>query len=315
MSAELCLEVARQMPGNGTYAFGEPANYEAAVEEAKIELLVTEGGKFEAVLTRARLNQLWLSRSRETLASVAYVALRSDLIFVTFPTGPPPPIWGGRELQPGEIVLHSRGGRMHQRTVASSEKGLIAVTPEHLALWSRALTEKEVVVPPVARIIRPATRARSRLSYLHASACGLVETSPATIAHPEVIRALEQELIRALINCLTPDDQAPVRSFRPRRMALMNRFEDVLAAHHDRPLHVPELCIAIGVSERTLRTCCAEFLGMSPGRYLRLRQLKMVRTALQTADPTTTSVGAIARRYGETPSATLQARRRRSPRE
>ena len=45
MSAAVCLEVARQMPGNGTYAFGEPVSYEAAVEEAKIELLVMGGGQ------------------------------------------------------------------------------------------------------------------------------------------------------------------------------------------------------------------------------------------------------------------------------
>ena len=115
-------------------------------------------------------------------------------------------------------------------------------------------------------------------------------------------------------------------------MAVMIRFEDVLAAHRDRPIYMPELCIAIDVSERTLRTCCAEFLVMSPGRYLRLLQLKLARTALQTADATTTSVAAIARlygfaellpvaeplyrtAYGETPSTTSQVRRRASSRE
>lgn len=41
----------------------------------------------------------------------------------------------------------------------------------------------------------------------------------------------------------------------------MNRFEEALAAHRGRPLHMPELCAAIDVSERTLRLCCAEFLG------------------------------------------------------
>jgi AraC-like DNA-binding protein len=79
---------------------------------------------------------------------------------------------------------------------------------------------------------------------------------------------------------------------------------------------------ALGVSERTLRACCAEFLGMSPGRYIRLRRLNLVRAALRCADPATTSVGELARRYGfselgrfairyrtifgETPSATLR---------
>jgi AraC-like DNA-binding protein len=60
---------------------------------------------------------------------------------------------------------------------------------------------------------------------------------------------------------------------------------------------MPELCVEIGVPERTLRLCCAEFLGMSPSRYLRLRRLNMVRTELRRADPATARVAEIARRY------------------
>ena len=35
---------------------------------------------------------------------------------------------------------------------------------------------------------------------------------------------------------------------------------------------MPELSEIIGVPERTLRTYCAEFIGMSPNTYLQLRQ-------------------------------------------
>jgi len=136
---------------------------------------------------------------------------------------------------------------------------------------------------------------------------------------------LEQELIHALISCLRPDAPLETRPIRARRATVMNRFEQVMAAHPDRPLHVPELCMAIGVSERTFRACCAEFLGVSPAWYLRLRRLKLTRTALRNPDSAATSVAAVARRYGfrelgrfagmyravygEAPSATLRLRR------
>jgi transcriptional regulator GlxA family with amidase domain len=80
------------------------------------------------------------------------------------------------------------------------------------------------------------------------------------------------------------------------------------------------------VPERTLRSCCAEFLGVSPMRYLLLQRLNKARSALRRADPSTTSVTQIARShqfrelgrfavtyrttFGETPSATLCPKRR-----
>jgi len=318
------------MPGNGAYAFTEPGDYEASVCEAKIELVVTSGGRFKAALTRAELGQLHLLRSQEDLASIAYVGLRADMVFVGFPTlFSPPPVWGGQELRSGDIVFHGQGEPMHMRTAGSSEKSFIALEPEHLTFWSRTLTGTQVLPPTFARIIRPSRAILSRLRYLHASACRLVEKSPTTIAHPEVARAIEQELIHALMTCLRPDAPLETRPIRSRRAAVMNRFEGVLAAHPDRPLHIPELCSAIGVSERTLRVCCAEFLGITIGRYLRLRRLKLARTALRNPDSATTSVAEVARRYGfgelgrfagmyravygEAPSATLRLGRHQGP--
>jgi len=311
------------MPGNGAYAFTEPGDYEASVEEAKIELVVTGGGCFKAALTRAELDELHLLRSQEDLASVAYAALRTDWVFVAFPTRfDPPPVCGGQELRPGDIVFHSLGERVHWRAAGASGKGFIALRPERLAFWSHALTEAEVAPPNFARIVRPSGSAAKRLVRLHAAACRLVEESPQMIAHPEVRRALEQELIHALIACLRLDAELQVSPIKTRRAAVMARFEEALAAHPDRPLHMPELCLAIGISERTLRICSTEFLGMSPVRYLRLRRLKLARAALRRLDAATTSVAAVARRYGfgelgrfaslyravygETPSATLR---------
>jgi len=100
---------------------------------------------------------------------------------------------------------------------------------------------------------------------------------------------LEQELIHALVTCLAPEALMQTRLIGVRRTAVMSRLEDVLAAHTDRPLRVPGLCAETGVSERTLRLYCAESLGMSPARYLRLRHLKLARKSLLEVDSETAS--------------------------
>jgi len=160
------------------------------------------------------------------------------------------------------------------------------------------------------------------LLRLHSRACRLAEKRHKLIANPEVARALEQELLHALVNCLTADDAIGNLKTRRHHADVMVRFEDALTTHRGPQLNMPALCAAIDVPERTLRVCCTEFLGMSPTRYLLLRRLNMARSALRRADPATASVAEIARIYqfrepgrfavtyrtifGEMPSSTLR---------
>jgi len=160
------------------------------------------------------------------------------------------------------------------------------------------------------------------LKRLHAQACRLAETRSKILAHPEVARAIEQGLIQALVTCLTAAKVEQDGTAQRYHARIMIRFEEVLAEHLSWPLHMPELRELIGVTDRTLRSCCAEFLGISPGRYVLLRRLKHVRIALRNADPVRANVAEIARghgftelgrfagayraAFGETPSATLR---------
>jgi len=131
-------------------------------------------------------------------------------------------------------------------------------------------------------------------------------------------------LLHALVKRLTADDANGNLKTRRHHADIMVRFEDALTAHGGSQLNMPALCSAIGVPERTLRVCCTEFLDMSPARYLLLRRLNMVHSALRRADPETESVAEIARScqfqepgrfavtyrtiFGEMPSTTLRAR-------
>ena len=311
------------MAENGTATFASPDGYAAAIGVARVNLVVTGGSDFNGRLTWLNLGHLHVLQGRENLPRIGFFVLSPAHAFVSFPTNAGAPLtYGGIGLQFGDVVFHSRGERLHQRTIGEGQWGLISLPPAQLAACARALTGLKMISPPEGRVLRPSRTAARRLLRLHSKACRLVETRHELIANPEVARALEQELLHALVNCLTAGDAEGNPRTRQHHADIMVRFEDALAAHGEPHLNLPALCVAIGVPERTLRLCCTEFLGMSPTRYYLLRRLNMARSALRRADPATASVAEIARNhkfvelgrfaaayravFGEMPSSTLR---------
>ena len=104
--------------------------------------------------------------------------------------------------------------------------------------------------------------------------------------------------------------------------ALVERAEQLALADLDQPLHIPALCHALAVSERTLRKAFHETYGVPPCRQLRMLRLSQARHALLSADGNLATVTEIAtgfgfvelgrfsveyrKVFGESPSQTLQ---------
>jgi AraC-like DNA-binding protein len=294
----------------------------ASLGGSSANFIVTGGGDFRARLTSLNLRDLRVVRGSENLPRIAHISLPPDRVIFSFPTSAAPAIWNGFGLRFGDILFRGRGERTHQWTAGHSQWGLISLPPEQLAASYKALTISEITLPPLGRVLQPPRSTTARLLRLHARICRFAETSHELIVHPEVGRAMEQEILHALVNCLMADDaNANLKTMR-HRTDIMVRFEIALTAQLSPQLNMPELCADIGVTERTLRMCCTEMLGMSPTRYHLLRRLNMVRSALRRADPATVSVAEIALGYqffalgrfavtyrtifGETPRTTLQ---------
>jgi len=289
------------MPGSGTRTLLETDHFEASLRQAQIDILIALSSKFKGRLTWAELHDLQVLRCEEDFPRVAYVCLGPQLSFVTFPAHSGPlPIWGGTELRPGEIVFHGRGERLHQSTPGSFVWNVIALDPLQLQKYGRALSGKPFSLPSEGKILRPSPRDVARLRRLHAQVCRLAETKPKLLAHTEVARAIEQGLIQTLVACLTAASVQAEGPTKRRRARIMIRFEEVLAEHLSEPLLTTELCELIGVTERTLRSCCAEFLGMSPVRYVLLRRLSRARVALRDAAPDGANLLELVRGFGFT---------------
>jgi AraC-like DNA-binding protein len=312
-----------RMAQSGTATFANPVDYCAAVGAASLKLTVTGGGAFNARLSWLKLDHLFLLHGRENLPRIGFFSLSPKQAFVSFPTKPESPLtYGGFGLQFGDVVLHGHGERSHQRTNGESQWGLISLSHGGLAAYAKVLTGTTIISSPEGRVLRPSHSTAGRLLRLHRKVCRLVETRQELIANPEVARALEQELLQALVDCLAAGDVSGHRKRQRQHADIMIRFEDALASYSEPHLNLRALCSAIDVPERTLRMCSAEVLGMSPTRYHLLRRLNGARSELLNADPETTSVTKIANNhqfielgrfavayrtvFGEMPSATLR---------
>jgi transcriptional regulator GlxA family with amidase domain len=85
-----------------------------------------------------------------------------------------------------------------------------------------------------------------------------------------------------------------------RRLKTIARLRELLETKQDWPLNMADICAATGVSERTLRVCCNEYLATSPARYLRLQRMQLARDALMRGDRTIVTVSRIAADFGFT---------------
>ena len=136
-----------------------------------------------------------------------------------------------------------------------------------------------------------------RLQRLHSAVVHLAHEVPDVLELPEVTKTLGAELTHILVRCLADGHSLELTTSRGRASAFQ-RFVSFLEKNPNRPLHLLEICTAIGVAERTLRAACEEFLGMGPIRYLTLRRMHQVRRALRHSDPSTTTVTQIVMDHG-----------------
>ena len=161
------------------------------------------------------------------------------------------------------------------RTASHASWGAMSLTPADLAAAGRAILGCELSAPAATRRLRPAPALMSRLLELHREAGRLATTSPQLLSRPGVAHALEQQLVHAMVHCLADGTGIEASVGNRGHAATLARIENLLAANVDQPLYVAEICATVGVSERTLRLCCQEHLGMGPKRYLWLRRMNL----------------------------------------
>jgi len=258
------------VPRSVASVFGNPDDFQAALRaDGVLSLPIIGRGQFRARLTQVELNHLRLAAGEEQLSRIAFVAVSADTVLVSFPLGDrPAPIWGGMRMQAHEIITLAPGHRVYARIDGPCRWGSIGLPGDDLARYGRALTGTDFAVPPIARW-RPPRAALRQLHHFHRAAIRAAETRSRVLVDNQAANGLKQQLIHALVECLSAGSVDEETEAACRHRDILARFEDLL---QDRPApDIAEICAALGISERELRQCCEEHLGMGPGDYRSLR--------------------------------------------
>jgi AraC-like DNA-binding protein len=288
-----------KMPSSAVRTFTDPDHYATAIRQGTSEVVLTARGHFDANLTRIDLHSLWMQRFSETVPRIKHTTGWGGRAIIAFPTQPGlRQSWNGEDLQPSQVIRFMPGSSYYQRSTGASAYGSMSMPLADMASQGAAITGRELSSPHDTRILTPTPLAMTRLQRLHAAAGYLAETAPEIIASPDAARGLEQALIEAMVGCIANEYTGGDRASQRRHERIMRRFHSLMDEQPDHPLYLLEVCKAIGVSERTLRMCCQEQLGMSPKQFLIRRRMNMVRRDLTRASFTVTTVTAIATQYG-----------------
>jgi AraC-like DNA-binding protein len=287
------------MTGYNSFTFTDPIPYQAAIRGAEVELLVTCRGDFHAELTQIDLDRLWMQYGCESLPRVSHAVVSSERVPIMFlaDTDQAAVHFSGKEVSTAAIVANGVATAHHLRTSGPCRWATVSLPANDWAAVTGRV-DRGLAAGSLARFVQPSRQSMTRLAELHRAIRQLASAAPNTFSHPEVIRSLEQELMKATMRCLAGQEQTETRSRRHHHSAIVKRFEDLLAANCNKPLYLAELCQAVGASERTLRICCEEHLGMGPTRYLWQRRMQLARCALTLADPAITTVTQVAINYG-----------------
>jgi len=268
-----------------------------SVRPSNIEHTIAGRGRFAATVTRIDLHRLGLQRSEISHSSIAHghqTSIRDGILF----SEKPGVIWKGEELAATDVGLFGYDWPLWYSMAGPSQWGTMSLPTQDLATLSVAMVGRDLTVPRNGLTLTAAPARHAKLLRLHAAAGHLAEHAPDIIHHPEAARGLEQALIEAMFGCMTGEVVHVASDAWGRQAIVLKRFRAALEANIDQPIYIPELCLAIGVPERTLRNHCYEQLGMSPKKYLLLRRLNLAHRALRAADPSTTTVTEIATSFG-----------------
>jgi AraC-like DNA-binding protein len=262
-------------------------------------MLPTTKDDFAVEITQVGADRIWvqgLHASAPTVCTVACNPERRSVGFLT-ESNSSPLQHCGQDVLPGDIIVN-RSDVVHRRSGPDLDYGSLSLPTDELDNAVEAIIGREFAAKSDQRIIHPDPRLMARLLKLHRAIGQLAHDTPEVLQIPEVLRALESELVHVMVRCLTDGIRLKPTTGDRRHDAIVARFEEFLAANLDRPLYLTEICGAIGVAERTLRASCEEHLGMGPIRFLTLRRMHLARRALLRADPLNATVTRIVADHG-----------------
>lgn len=195
-------------------------------------------------------------------------------------------------VEPGDIIVFPRSVEQEGRFTGRSRYLTLTLTEDELARHTTG--ERELQDPRFWTEIKrfrpsPGLRAfiRKNLDHKIAQLREGTLTSPGA-ATEHFRRSLLEAFIVGILDAQDAGAEGREHHTASRLVRAVEDYVDGIGP--DQPIHISELCLALGVSRRSLHRAFHETLDVGPVEYLRLRRLSSVRRVLSSMEVVPKSV-------------------------
>lgn len=196
------------MPGCALGRFESAAEYVEQLREFAATVEPASTGPFEAKLVRLDLAFCHLIDARESAARVGSFTVPAGWFYACFSVGEAlSPAWNGKTMGRAEILFARGGTVLQQRTDGPTHWGLIGIPSLTMEVYSRGMVDGGAMPLSQSAVVQVGSALRKRLLNLHCRIVRMVETRPAVVFNAQAARAIEQEVIEAVVTCMVCDPQ------------------------------------------------------------------------------------------------------------
>lgn len=277
----------------------EPDELATALNPSKVEVIPTGRGPSTVELVSVEFASVRLRRAIGSLPLLLHVERPADQACIAFTPDETSAsmLVNGITVDAARVLCYGTMQTADLRSIGPVRWANLVMNRGELDALSYNVAGQDLASNE-GRVANPSRSTIRKLRALHAGTITLAIKSPEVLVDPEVTRGIEEQIKETITDCLYDPACLLCKSVQVRHAAVMRRFRDLLDANLDRPLYLPEVCAALGVSHRALSYCCHEFFGMAPKRYFYLRRMHLARRALREAYPGRTTVTEVATRHG-----------------
>ena len=169
----------------------DPDEYVSLIRGARIEVVASQRGAFDASVTRVDLGKLWMQRGRESLARTFRAVMPADRVILWFLASPQPPVTIlTSAIEHCDLAILTPGEAACWRSIAPCEWMSLSLPTEEFRRYGVSLTGKEVLPREIQQVRRSLQIRLARLRRLHRATVDLAETAPDVLTHPEAARGL-----------------------------------------------------------------------------------------------------------------------------
>ncbi|NMM38199.1 MAG: helix-turn-helix domain-containing protein [Glaciimonas sp.] len=209
-------------------------------------------------------------------------------------------LFSGTMLDSGS--LFTLGGGESLDFLTPKKLDIIAVSTDATALQEFSLNiwgidiEAGLTVPGV---LKHALGTAQCLSEFLALLLNNIKDAPGMLNYPQIRKIVEQEIYNNLVMATSGATVSDHHAFAASRKNVVDKAKAYVLEHHDDPVTIPDLCLALNISRRTLQYSFESVLDINPVAYLKAIRLNRVRRAIKdNAGAAHTTLADIAARWG-----------------